>query len=179
MVCFPVCWRFHCLQTQSVWRPYVIVHDNLPCALPLSSVPVRKFTTCLHSPTERRRCVCLCGRVCVCVWTNFTSRCVCTNLCGSGIGRCFDSCTVCTVRACCSVEGHFFFLILLVPTVIPRLDVGMRFYSSTDFTLTFLISQWLLFRRQKWKKSLWSLWMDRSLWSSHESALFMQQIIIN
>lgn len=71
-----VCERFYCLQTQWAWRPYVIVHDNLPRALPLSSVPVRRFTTCLHSPTER------CVRVFL---TNSTSGYVCVCVCVSSV----------------------------------------------------------------------------------------------
>lgn len=77
-----LCRLFYCLQTETVWRPYVIAHDSAP----LSCVPVKKFTTCLHSRRDM-------GGVCVprVSGTQFTSCCVSCE-CGSGSGWFFDSC---------------------------------------------------------------------------------------
>lgn len=53
----------HCLQTAPVWRPYVTVHDNLPCAAPLSCVSRWKIYS-LFTLSSRviEMCLCMCTR---------------------------------------------------------------------------------------------------------------------
>lgn len=54
----PLSRSFVCLQTAPVWRPCVIIHDNFPCARPLSSVPCKEIYNLFTLPCwEREVCV--------------------------------------------------------------------------------------------------------------------------
>ena len=74
-----VCERLYCLQTQWAWRPYVIVHDNLPRAASficpceeiynLFTLSYWEMCACVPNKLHIWLCVCVC--VCVCVWVPF------------------------------------------------------------------------------------------------------------